>query len=117
VNLRALDRELLRGNAETLVLALLAQDESYGYQLRKELAERSHHYFQFAFGRLYPLLRGLGHRDLVNARWVKAGPARQRKHYAITAPGRAELRDRLRQWQQFSTALDLVLASIRTTHG
>lgn len=108
---------MLHGNAETLVLALLAQDESYGYQLRKELAWRSHDYFQFAFGRLYPLLRGLEHRSLVSARWIKEGQARQRKQYAITAKGRAELQERIRQWQQFSTAMDLVLSSTRTTNS
>ena len=34
------NRELLHGNAETLVLALLAEDECYGYQIRRELAAR-----------------------------------------------------------------------------
>lgn len=115
--MRTLDRELLHGNAETLVLSLLAQDECYGYQLRKELALRSHHYFQFAFGRLYPLLRGMEKRALVTARWVKAGKVRQRKQYTLTDKGRTELQERIRKWQQFSTAMDLVLSSARTTNG
>ena len=112
-----LDRELLHGNTTTLVLTLLAEDECYGYQLRKELALRSHHYFQFTFGRLYPLLHGLEHRGLVSARWVKAGKVRQRKQYAITAKGRVELQKRIRKWQQFSAAMNLVLSSKRTPNG
>jgi len=111
--MKNLNRELLHGNSETLVLALLAEDECYGYQVRRELAARSHHYFQSSFGRLYPLLRGLERRSLVNARWVKAGKARERKHYAITAKGRAELRERKQKWQQFCVAMDLVLSSTR----
>ena len=104
-----LDRKMLHGNAETLVLALLAEDEQYGYQMRKELATRSHHYFQFAFGGLYPLLATLERRDLVRARWVKAGKARQRRHYEITAKGLAELRERKQRWRQFREAMDHVL--------
>jgi PadR family transcriptional regulator PadR len=115
--MRTLDRELLHGNAATLVLALLAEDECYGYQLRKELALRSHHHFQFSFGRLYPLLHNLEHRGLVRARWVKAGKVRQRKQYTITAKGRVELQARIRKWQQFSTAMDLILSSMRTPKG
>jgi len=107
----SLDRELLHGNAETLVLALLAKNESYGYRLRQELALRSHHYFQFAFGRLYPMLRGLEQRGLVRARWVKAGKVRERKQYEITAKGRGELAERIRKWQQFAAAMDLILSS------
>jgi PadR family transcriptional regulator, regulatory protein PadR len=111
--MRNLDREMLHGNAETLVLTLLAEDECYGYQIRKDLAVRSHHYFQFAFGRLYPLLRGLEHRGLVKARWVKAGKVRQRRHYEITAKGLSELQERKRKWRQFSEAMELVLSSKR----
>ncbi len=105
------DRELLHGNAETLVLVLLAEDECYGYQIRKELALRSHHYFQFAFGSLYPLLRGLEDRRLVKARWIKAGRVRERKQYQITTLGRRELQERKRKWRQFAEAMELVLSS------
>ena len=105
-----LERKMLHGNAETLVLALLSEDEQYGYQMRKELAEQSHHYFQFAFGRLYPLLAAMERRGLVRARWVKAGKSRQRKHYEITAKGLAELRERKHKWRQFREAMDRVLS-------
>ena len=106
------DRELLHGNAETLVLALLAGGECYGYQMRKELALRSRHYFQFTFGSLYPLLKGMEKRGLVRARWVKAGKVRERKNYEITAKGRTELQERRRKWRQFSKAMELVLSSV-----
>ena len=100
---------MLHGNAETLVLALLAEDEQYGYRMRRELATRSRHYFFVAFGRLYPLLATMERRGLVRARWVKAGKSRQRKHYGITAKGRAELRERKLRWRQFREAMDRVL--------
>ena len=107
------ERELLHGNAETLVLARLAERECHGYQIRKDLARRSHHYFQFAFGTLYPLLRGLERRGLVKAEWIKAGKVRERKQYQITAAGRKELQERKRKWRQFSGAMERVLSSRR----
>jgi len=106
-----LERKMLHGNAETLVLVLLAEGEQYGYQIRKELATRSHHYFQLAFGRLYPLLVALERRGFVRARWIKAGKTRQRRHYEITAKGLAELRERKRKWRQFRDAMDRVLGA------
>lgn len=110
IPMRNLDRELVHGNTETLVLALLATDEGYGYAMRRQLLLRSHHYFQLAFGRLYPLLRSLQQRGLAMARWVKVGKARERKHYTITARGRAELQERKRKWRQFSDAMERVLS-------
>ncbi|MGA2220931.1 MAG: PadR family transcriptional regulator [Verrucomicrobiia bacterium] len=110
--MKYLDREMLHGNAETLVLAILADGKSYGYQIRKELALRSRHHFQFAFGRLYPLLRSMEHRALVRSNWVKPGKAHEHKEYTITAKGLAELRERKRRWQQFSVAMNRVLSNV-----
>lgn len=108
--MRSLDREMLHGHAETLLLALLAKGEGYGYQLRKDLAVLSKHYFQFAFGTLYPLLRTLERRGLARAWWVKAPGIREHKQYVITAKGLAELEARKRKWRQFSKAMELVLS-------
>ncbi len=108
--MKSLDREMVRGRAETLVLALLAKGEGYGYQLRKDLARRSKHYFQFSFGSLYPTLRTLEKRGLARARWVKPRGARDRKSYVITAKGLKELEARKRNWRQFSNAVDRVLS-------
>ena len=44
--MKYLNREMLHGNAETLVLALLAQKGCHGYRLRLELARQSRDYFQ-----------------------------------------------------------------------
>ncbi|HVM62763.1 MAG TPA: PadR family transcriptional regulator [Verrucomicrobiae bacterium] len=104
-----IERTMLHGNAETLVLALLAGKSQHGYQLRKELAARSRDYFQFAFGRLYPLLRSLEKRRLVTSRIVEPGRHHERRIFTVTAKGRAELRLRKQKWQQFSAAMNRVL--------
>jgi len=108
--MKSLDRELLHGHAETLVLALLANGEGYGYQLRKDLARLSKRYFQFSFGSLYPTLRTLEKRGLARTRWLKPRGAREHKQYVITAKGLKELEARKRKWRQFSGAMHRVLS-------
>ena len=110
-----LDRSLLHGNVETLILALLAEAPSHGYQLRWTLADRSHHYFQLAFGRLYPLLKDLERRRLVSGRDVLVGKSRMRRVYAITATGRRELARRRDLWYQFAQHMNLVLRAAPQT--
>jgi DNA-binding PadR family transcriptional regulator len=107
--MKYLNREMLHGNAETLVLAMLAQKGCHGYRLRQELAARSHDYFQMGFGRLYPLLRSMERRRLVTASRVKVGRAREQRRYAITARGLAELGERKRRWRQFCAAMNGIL--------
>jgi DNA-binding PadR family transcriptional regulator len=105
------ETEMLKGNAATLVLALLAEGERHGYQIRQELADRSHQAVQISFGTLYPLLESMERRKLVRSAWVKAGKVRERRRYAITSRGLSELNDRRDQWERFVTAMTRILSS------
>jgi PadR family transcriptional regulator PadR len=105
------ETEMLKGNAEMLVLALLAEGARHGYQIRQELADRSHQVVQLSFGTLYPLLDSMERRKWVRSEWVKVGKVRERRHYTITARGRAELRERKDQWARFIAAITRMLSS------
>ncbi len=107
--MKYLNREMLHGNAETLVLALLAQKGCHGYRLRLELARRSRDYFQMGVGRLYPLLRSMERRRLVTPRCVRVGKSREQRRCAITVRGIVQLRERKRRWRQFCAAMDCIL--------
>lgn len=111
--MKNIDGQILHGNVKMLVLFVVAEQTCHGYQIRKELAVRSRGHFRVAFGRLYPLLRSLAQRGLLKARWVKAGKIRERKQYAITSKGRAELQHRKVKWRQFCAAMDAVLSAGR----
>ena len=62
-------QELLKGNTETLLLALLEVESMYGYQMAKEVDERSNGYFAFKEGTLYPALHRLERDSLIAGNW------------------------------------------------
>lgn len=104
-----LNRTMLHGNLETLILALLAKGDSYAYRLRWDLADRSHNAFQPALGRLYPLLRSMERRRLVRAFWKKGRGDQERRYYSMTPKGRHELAERKYRWRRFAERMALVL--------
>ena len=104
-----LDRKLLYGNTEALVLALLAERPDYGYQIQRELRHRSRHAIQFAFGRLYPMLHRMQRRGWVRSRRVKGVIGPERREYHLTREGRAELALRRRKWKAFYAAMHRIL--------
>ena len=108
-----LDRKMLHGCLELLVLGALARQARHGYAIRRDLADRSDAYFTPAFGRLYPLLADLERRGLVRGRNEKAGESRVIRVYTLTARGRQELRFRRTKWKKFSVSVNRVLARIR----
>ena len=101
-------RDWLLGSIEPLLLYLINEQPMYGYQAIKELEKRSQCYFRFKEGTLYPVLQRMEKAGLILGQWHTLPTGRRRKYYNITEKGRATLAERARQWQKFSSAVDLV---------
>ncbi len=102
-------QELLKGNTDTLLLALLQGESMYGYQIVKEANQRSNGYFAFKEGTLYPALHRLERANLIEGRWADTPASVRRRYYFITDRGRQELRERQREWRRFSSAMNSVM--------
>ncbi|MBM4462094.1 MAG: PadR family transcriptional regulator [Chloroflexi bacterium] len=102
-------RELLKGNTDTLLLSLLVKQPMYGYQIIKELKERSQGYFRFKEGTLYPALHRLEVAGLVKGSWERLPSGKERRYYYLTDKGRKLLEERVAEWRGFSTAVNLVM--------
>lgn len=94
-----LGKDLVAASATPIVLAIVAEGESYGYAILKRVTELSGGHLQWTDGMLYPVLHRLERQGLVAAKWGTADNGRRRKYYRITKDGRAELASQRRQWQ------------------
>ena len=101
--------ELMKGSSESLLLCLLVQQPMYGYQILKELESKSQGYFKFKEGTLYPALHRLEKADLIAGEWRSIPSGRQRRYYHITDKGHAVLLEKRSQWQDFLTAMNLII--------
>lgn len=102
------DRELKKGNAELLILALLEEKARHGYDIGKLIAERSEGVLRFHVASLYPLLYRLERRSLVKGEWEPAG-GRRRRYYRLTSAGRKILAEQRARWRAFSGAVDRIV--------
>ena len=102
-------RDLVKGSSNSLLLSLLALQPMYGYQIVKELEAKSQGYFKFKEGTLYPALHRLEKSGLIIGKWQLLPNGRKRRYYYITAKGQATLAVEKSQWQDFLTAVKLVL--------
>jgi PadR family transcriptional regulator, regulatory protein PadR len=100
-----LNKDLVAASATPLVLAILAESESYGYAVIKRVAELSRGQLQWTDGMLYPVLHRLERQDLVAAKWGVSETGRKRKYYRITRSGLAQLADQREQWQMVDKTL------------
>jgi DNA-binding PadR family transcriptional regulator len=100
-----MSKDLVAASATPLVLAILAEGDSYGYAIIKRVAELSDGHLQWTDGMLYPVLHRLEHQGYVAARWSAAESGRRRKYYRLTKEGGAQLEAQRQQWQVVDGAL------------
>ena len=94
-----LGKDLVAASATPLVLAILAEGDSYGYAIIKRVAELSGGHLQWTDGMLYPVLHRLERQGLVAAKWGESETGRSRKYYRITRAGRKQLAAQREQWE------------------
>ena len=93
-----IEKDLVAASATPLVLAILAEAESYGYAILKRVRELSAGELEWTDGMLYPLLHRLHRLGYVTTEWRVPPGGRRRKYYAITEEGHAALAEHKRQW-------------------
>ena len=101
------DSQLLKGVLSLLLLQLLSEQESYGYQVVQRLHEDG--FTDILDGTVYPALTRLEREGRVSARLVSstAGPAR--KYYRLTPAGYEALTEGAASWSALADAVGSVL--------
>jgi PadR family transcriptional regulator PadR len=100
-----INKDLVAASATPLVLAILAEGDSYGYAIIKRVSELSGRKLQWTDGMLYPVLHRLERQGYIKGKWGTSESGRKRKYYHLTAQGRAQLAEQRQQWQTVDAAL------------
>lgn len=100
-----INKDLTAATSTPLVLAILAEEDSYGYAILKRVRELSGGRLQWTDGMLYPVLHRLERLGYIEARWEASETGRRRKYYRITKRGRAQLAEERAQWQAVDATL------------
>ena len=100
-----INKDLTAAASTPIVLAILAEEDSYGYAILQRVRELSGGQMEWTDGMLYPVLHRLERLGYVEARWEIAENSRRRKYYRITPAGRMQLSEERRQWQAVDATL------------
>ena len=100
-----INKDLIAASSTPIVLAILAEEDSYGYAILQRVRELSGGRMEWTDGMLYPVLHRLERLGYVEARWEVAESTRRRKYYRITPEGQAQLAEERRQWQAVDATL------------
>jgi PadR family transcriptional regulator PadR len=118
-NERKFQKELNGGLVGLVLLAVLAesQEDLYGYEIAKRLANANDGTSIFKEGTIYPVLRALSAGELLTSRIVPSYSGPPRRYYRITAQGRAVLAEWKLIWQGTRDFVDRFIEREHTDTG
>ena len=104
-----MDTQLKRGLLDVCVLAAIQNEESYGYQIIKDMKP----YMEMSESTLYTILKRLEDAHMLTVRSVEHG-GRLRKYYRITDSGRKRLSDFKDEWREVMSIYRFVTKEARS---
>lgn len=101
--------DIIRGYTDTIILALLAKGDSYGYELNKTIQGRSGGELELKEATLYTTFRRLESAGSIISYWGDETTGARRRYYTITDRGRQLLAENILDWERAKTMIDSLL--------
>ncbi|MDK2562305.1 PadR family transcriptional regulator [Romboutsia sedimentorum] len=92
-----LNKEVLKGHIDTLILSILDEKDSYGYEIAKIVRDKTT--FNLKDGTMYVSLKRLESKGSIKSYWGdEQGAGSRRKYYNITDEGKTDLGIKIKEW-------------------
>ena len=93
--------DILRGYTDTIILAQLAEGDSYGYVISKNVQEISRGELQLKEATLYTTFRRLESAGVIESYWGNENAGARRRYYHLTDVGRALYEENQKDWRKY----------------
>lgn len=104
-----LSKEILKGHIDTLILAVLREEDGYGYQIAKDVKIKSEHSFDLKEGTMYLSFKRLETKGYIESYWGDENIGGRRKYYKITDEGLQALKEKTMEWMLLKNVMDSFL--------
>ena len=102
-----MDREILKGSLEIILLSLLKNKDMYGYEISKEIKNITENVLILGEGTLYPALKRLKEKNLIQDYFIETNSSKKkRKYYNITEAGLIEIHLKLKDFYLISNLIE-----------
>lgn len=104
-----ISQDLIRGNIDTIVLRILCEGDSYGYEIMKAVSRNSGGKYELRESSLYTSLKRLQIQHLIEAYEGEESHGNRRKYYRVTLLGKETFEQNLRAWRMAKNLIDQLI--------
>ena len=105
--------DLIRGHTETIILAQLMSNDSYGYEINKSIQEKTGGRYELKEATLYSAFRRLENAQLIRSYWGDENSGARRRYYSITEHGREIYQQNRLDWEKAKTVIDQLICAVK----
>ena len=98
--------DIIRGYNDTIILHLLREGDSYGYEISKAIQIRSGGVYHIKETTLYSAFARLEKQGYITSYFGEETFGRRRTYYTITPSGRAYYREKCEEWETTKRLID-----------
>lgn len=101
--------DILRGHTETIILRILSEGDSYGYEISKTIIDGGEGIIDVKDATIYTAFKRMEEDGLLITYWGDGVGGARRRYYRITEKGRRFYEEKLAEWKKVSRILDKLI--------
>ncbi len=109
--MQGIDSDLIRGHIDTIILKVLFEGDRYGYEICKEVEEKSNGTYELKQPTLYSCLKRLESQGLISSYWEESEIGGKRHYYKLTEEGRKTFKENYDEWTRSREIIDNLISN------
>ena len=103
--------DLIRGHTETIIMAHLCRQDSYGYEINKAIQRSSGGKYELKEATLYGAFRRLEENGYITSYWGDETTGARRRYYRCTESGREYFKSCCAEWTAAKKLIDILIGT------
>lgn len=105
----SLTGDSLRGHTDMILLSIIREKDSYGYEINKKIEEWTEDHFSLTEATLYTSFKRLVQLGYLTSYWIESDANKKRKYYSITKKGIELLENQIEEWNYMKHIIDRII--------
>lgn len=104
-----MNAEIIRGFTDAIILNILLEGDSYGYQISRRIIEMTNNSMDIKNATIYLAFKRMEKEGLITSYWNNNPDVARRRYYKITNNGKKYLEEKKKEWKNNKNILDKLL--------
>jgi PadR family transcriptional regulator PadR len=105
--------DIIRGHLDAIILRLVYEKDTYGYEISNEIANRTKNEFQIKEATLYAVFQRVVKKGYLETYLGDISLGGRRRYYRITTIGEIYLREEIHTWHNARSIIDIFMEDLK----